>query len=142
LPYRPGLDGLRALAVIVVLAFLWSQGGKYRPAYTRHHRLGLPRRGRFRRRWGWFAPTLLDLLGVAALGGLVWFCLRLGEFQPFLYRGAPSSGSRRRSRSWPSSTRARAQEARAQARASWARARVDDGHDRDRRREPDEGAPL
>ena len=69
------------------LAFVWSQGGKYRPADTRHQRLGLPRPGRFRRRWGWILPTLLDVLGLAALGGLVWFCLRLGEFQPFLYRG-------------------------------------------------------
>jgi hypothetical protein len=30
---------------------------------------------------------LLDVAGLAALGGLVLFCLRLGEFQPFLYRG-------------------------------------------------------
>jgi hypothetical protein len=44
-------------------------------------------KGRFRRRWGWTAPLLLDILGFAALGSLVWFCLHLGEFQPFLYMG-------------------------------------------------------
>ncbi len=95
--YVPGVDPSRiyygtdtratGLLFGAALAFLWSPGDKNRPAYTRHHRLDLARQGRFRRRWGWVAPTLLDLLGVAALGGLVWFCLRLGEFQPFLYRG-------------------------------------------------------
>jgi peptidoglycan/LPS O-acetylase OafA/YrhL len=95
--YVPGVDPSRiyygtdtratGLLFGAALAFLWSQAGKYRPADTRHQRLGLPGRSRFRRRWGWIAPTLLDLLGLAALGGLVWFCLRLGEFQPFLYRG-------------------------------------------------------
>lgn len=44
-------------------------------------------RGTLRRRWGWTAPLLLDVTGFAALGGLVWFCLSLGEFDPFLYRG-------------------------------------------------------
>ncbi len=87
--YVPGVDPSRiyygtdtratGLLFGAALAFVWSQGGKYRPADTRHQRLGLPRRGRFRRRWGWVVPTLLDLLGLAALGGLVWFCLRLGE---------------------------------------------------------------
>jgi peptidoglycan/LPS O-acetylase OafA/YrhL len=42
---------------------------------------------RFRRRWGWTAPMLLDALGLAALGTLVFLCLRLGEFDPPLYRG-------------------------------------------------------
>ncbi len=95
--YVPGVDPSRiyygtdtratGLLFGAALAFLWSPGEKYRPADTRHLRLGFPRRGRFRRRWGWIVPTLLDLLGIAALGGLVWFCLKLGEFQPFLYRG-------------------------------------------------------
>jgi peptidoglycan/LPS O-acetylase OafA/YrhL len=95
--YVPGVDPSRiyygtdtratGLLFGAALAFLWSQAGKYRPADTRHQRLELPSRSRFRRRWGWVFPTLLDLLGLAALGGLVWFCLRLGEFQPFLYRG-------------------------------------------------------
>ncbi len=66
------------------LAFVWSPGVRHRPSGTR---LKLAGRGRFKRRWGWTAPLLLDLLGFAALGGLVWFCLHLGEFQPFLYRG-------------------------------------------------------
>src|SRR5215212_1821580 len=69
------------------LAFLWSPGEKYGPLEARHRRLKLAGRGRFRRRWGWTAPLLLDVLGFAALGGLVWFCLHLGEFQPFLYIG-------------------------------------------------------
>jgi peptidoglycan/LPS O-acetylase OafA/YrhL len=69
------------------LAFLWSPGDKYRPSETRHHRLGLPGRSRFRRRWGWTAPLLVDIVGFAALGALVWFCVNLGEFQPFLYSG-------------------------------------------------------
>jgi len=69
------------------LAFLWSPGDKHRPFEARHYMLELPDRGRFRRRWGWTAPVLLDILGFAALGGLVWLCLYLGEFEPFLYRG-------------------------------------------------------
>ncbi|HKH12176.1 MAG TPA: acyltransferase family protein [Rubrobacter sp.] len=43
--------------------------------------------GRFRRRWGWTRPALLDVTGLAALAGLVALCLRLGEFQPVLYKG-------------------------------------------------------
>ncbi|MGH3145515.1 MAG: acyltransferase family protein, partial [Rubrobacter sp.] len=95
--YVPGVDPSRiyfgtdtratGLLFGAALAFLWSPGEKHRPADTRHHRLGLARRGRFSRRWGWVVPTLLDFLGVAALGGLVWLCLSLGEFQPLLYRG-------------------------------------------------------
>ena len=42
---------------------------------------------RLRRRWGWTAPMWLDVAGLLALGALVLFCLRLGEFHPFLYRG-------------------------------------------------------
>jgi peptidoglycan/LPS O-acetylase OafA/YrhL len=95
--YAPGLDPSRiyygtdtratGLLFGAALAFLWSPGEKYRPADTRHRRLSLAGRSRLRRRFGWVTPTLLDLLGLAALGGLVFFCLRLGEFQPFLYRG-------------------------------------------------------
>ncbi|HET7270741.1 MAG TPA: acyltransferase, partial [Rubrobacter sp.] len=93
--YVPGVDPSRiyygtdtratGLLFGAALAFFWSPGERYRPAEARHHRLA--DRGRFRRRWGWTAPLLLDVLGVAALGALVWFCLHLGEFQPFLYRG-------------------------------------------------------
>jgi peptidoglycan/LPS O-acetylase OafA/YrhL len=95
--YVPGVDPSRiyygtdtratGLLCGAALAFLWSPGEKYRPSEARHHRLGLPGRSRFRRRWGWTAPLLLDIVGFAALGALVWFCVNLGEFQPFLYSG-------------------------------------------------------
>jgi peptidoglycan/LPS O-acetylase OafA/YrhL len=95
--YAPGVDPSRiyygtdtratGLLCGAALAFLWSPGEKYRPSEARHRRLKLAPRGRFRRRWGWTAPLLLDILGFGALGGLVWFCLHLGEFQPFLYMG-------------------------------------------------------
>ncbi len=95
--YKPGVDPSRiyygtdtratGLLIGAALAFLWSPGDKYRPAEARHHRFKLPIRGRFMRRWGWTAPLLLDVVGLAALGGLVWFCLHLGEFDSFLYRG-------------------------------------------------------
>jgi len=93
--YTPGADpskiyygtDTRATGLLcgAVLAFLLSPGDKSRPLEARHHRL--PGRSRFRRRWGWTAPLLLDVLGFAALGALIWFCLHLGEFRPFLYRG-------------------------------------------------------
>jgi peptidoglycan/LPS O-acetylase OafA/YrhL len=95
--YMPGVDPSRiyygtdtratGLLCGAALAFLWSPGDKYRPSEARHHRLGLPGRSRFRRRWGWTAPLLLDIVGFAALWALVWFCVNLGEFQPFLYSG-------------------------------------------------------
>jgi len=95
--YVPGVDPTRiyygtdtratGLLCGAALAFLWSPGEKYRPSEARHHRLELGKRGRFRRRWGWTAPLLLDILGFAALGALIWFSLNLGEFQPFLYKG-------------------------------------------------------
>ena len=95
--YAPGVDPSRiyygtdtratGLLCGAALAFLWSAGDKYRPPEARHHRLEPPGRGRFRRRWGWTVPLLLDVVGFAALGVLVWFCLHLGEFRPFLYRG-------------------------------------------------------
>ena len=95
--YAPGVDPSRiyygtdtratGLLCGAALAFLWSPGDKYRPAEARHQRLRSPGRGRFRRRWGWTAPLLLDVVGLIALGALIWFFLHLGEFQPFLYRG-------------------------------------------------------
>jgi peptidoglycan/LPS O-acetylase OafA/YrhL len=95
--YVPGVDPSRiyygtdtratGLLCGAALAFLWLPGDKYRPSEARHHRLGLPGRSRFRRRWGWTAPLLLDIVGFAALGALVWFCVNLGEFRPFLYSG-------------------------------------------------------
>ncbi len=33
------------------------------------------------------APLLLDLVGIAALGALIWFFHWFGEYQPFLYQG-------------------------------------------------------
>src|SRR5215203_2186902 len=95
--YAPGVDPSRiyygtdtrstGLLCGAAVAFLWLPDDKYRPSETRHYRLELATRGRFRRRWGWTAPLLLDVVGFAALGALVWFCLNLGEFQPFLYSG-------------------------------------------------------
>jgi peptidoglycan/LPS O-acetylase OafA/YrhL len=97
LMYTPGVDPSRiyfgtdtratGLLCGAALAFLWSPGDKYRLAESRHQRLRLPHRGRFRRRWGWTAPLVLDVLSIAALGGLIWFFLHLGEFEPLLYRG-------------------------------------------------------
>ena len=43
--------------------------------------------GWLQHRVGWTSPLLLDLIGLAALGGLVWFCLWLDESQSFLYQG-------------------------------------------------------
>ena len=103
--YRPEVDPSRVyygtdtraagLLVGAALAFLWAPWrapGRVevpeepgRPAAARHGRTRRP--GRFRRRWGWTVPALLDALGFIALGGLVWSCLRLGEYQPSLYRG-------------------------------------------------------
>jgi peptidoglycan/LPS O-acetylase OafA/YrhL len=95
--YAPGVDPSRiyygtdtrstGLLCGAALAFLWLPDDKYRPSEARHHRLELATRGRFRRRWGWTAPLLLDVVGFAALGALVWFCLNLGEFRPLLYQG-------------------------------------------------------
>jgi peptidoglycan/LPS O-acetylase OafA/YrhL len=95
--YAPGVDPSRiyfgtdtratGLLCGAALAFLWSPGDKYRPSEAWHQRLTFPDRGRLRRRWGWTAPLLLDVLAIAALGALTWFFLHLGEFEPFLYRG-------------------------------------------------------
>src|SRR5215211_896558 len=95
--YTPGADPSRiyygtdtratGLLCGAALAFLWSPGDKYRPSEARHYRLELGGRGRFRRRWGWTAPLLLDIVGFAALGALVWFFIHLGEFTPILYEG-------------------------------------------------------
>src|SRR5215211_496886 len=89
--YQPGVDPSRiyygtdtrvsGLLIGATLAFLWMP--RPSPEETNFHRnFGS---GRFRRRWSWI--LLLDVVGIAALGALIWFCLHLGEFQPFLYRG-------------------------------------------------------
>jgi peptidoglycan/LPS O-acetylase OafA/YrhL len=78
LMYTPGVDPSRVyfgtdtratgLLCGAALAFLWSPGDKYRLSEARHQRLRLPDRGRFRRRWGWTAPLLLDVRSIAAWG--------------------------------------------------------------------------
>jgi len=76
--YRPDLDPSRVyygtdtratgLLVGAALAFVWTP----KPS---------------RRETGWSIPLLLDIVGLAALGGLVWFCHWLDQYQPFLFRG-------------------------------------------------------
>ncbi|HLL39403.1 MAG TPA: acyltransferase family protein [Rubrobacteraceae bacterium] len=51
------------------LAFVWAPGQTARWAGRRTRAL------------------LLDVAGLATLGMLVWFCLRLDQYQPFLFRG-------------------------------------------------------
>jgi peptidoglycan/LPS O-acetylase OafA/YrhL len=102
--YRPELDPSRiyfgtdtratGLLVGAALAFVWAPWRAVRgscPAALRLRLQRVQRRSRLRRRWGWTAPRLLDVAGLAALGALVLFCLRLGEFQPLLYRGGLAS---------------------------------------------------
>jgi len=108
--FVPGVDPSRlyygtdtratGLLVGAALAFAWAPwraapGGAEGCSAAAHH---LPlqrvkRYNRLRRRWGWTIPMLLDIAGFAALGALAFFCLRLGEFQPLLYRGGLASVS-------------------------------------------------
>ena len=72
------------------LAFVWAPelirvSARYDPG-GRHRPLQRARR-HVRHRLGWTVPRLLDLVGLAALGMLVWFCLSLDEFRPFIYQG-------------------------------------------------------
>jgi peptidoglycan/LPS O-acetylase OafA/YrhL len=102
--YRPDLDPSRlyygtdtraaGLLIGAALAFVRAPGRV--PDSDRMDRLAAarhswPRNNRWlgwlRRRWRWTAPLLLDVVGLVALGGLVWFCLRLDESQSFLYLG-------------------------------------------------------
>jgi peptidoglycan/LPS O-acetylase OafA/YrhL len=102
--YRPEVDPSRiyygtdtratGLLVGAALAFVWipGQGLVRRRDLPDGARLpGIRYWGRLRRSWGWIAPRLLDLAGLAALGGLVFLCLNLGEFDPLLYRGGLAS---------------------------------------------------
>ncbi|MDP8952736.1 MAG: acyltransferase [Actinomycetota bacterium] len=87
--YQPDVDPSRiyygtdtratGLLLGAALAFVWVPG-----------RVGPDRAWPpewLRRRWGWTAPLLLDVVGLAALGGLVWFCHWLDQYQPFLFQG-------------------------------------------------------
>ncbi len=94
--YTPGVDASRVyfgtdtratgLLCGAALAFLWSPAEKYRTSDKWAIRRSLGP-SRWRRRWWSAMPLLLDTMGVAALAALVLFCLHLGEFEPFLYRG-------------------------------------------------------
>jgi peptidoglycan/LPS O-acetylase OafA/YrhL len=76
--YQPGVDPSRVyygtdtrvagLLLGATLAFVWAPGQTPRWA-------------------GWARPLLLDVAGLVALGALVWFYLRLDQYQPFLFRG-------------------------------------------------------
>jgi peptidoglycan/LPS O-acetylase OafA/YrhL len=76
--YQPGVDPSRVyygtdtrvagLLCGAALAFVWLPGQI--PCWA----------GRIR-------PLLLDVAGLGALGALVWFYLRLDQYQPFLFRG-------------------------------------------------------
>jgi peptidoglycan/LPS O-acetylase OafA/YrhL len=98
--YRPEVDPSRiyfgtdtratGLLIGAALAFVWTPWPGRRSG-ERGRSVAARRWSRLRRRWGWTAPLLLDVAGLAALGGLVAFCLRLGEYQPFLYRGGLAS---------------------------------------------------
>ena len=91
--YRPDVDPSRVyygtdtratgLLCGAALAFLWVPERLADKGYLSR----ILSTTRFRRLWGWIAPALLDVAGIATLGALVVFCLSLGEFQPFLYRG-------------------------------------------------------
>jgi peptidoglycan/LPS O-acetylase OafA/YrhL len=76
--YQPGVDPSRVyygtdtrvdgLLFGAALAFVWVPGK-------------IPRRAERVR------PLLLDVAGLAALGAIVWFYLRLDQYQPFLFQG-------------------------------------------------------
>src|SRR4051812_39741890 len=76
--YQPDVDPSRVyygtdtriagLLLGATLAFVWAPGQTPRWA-------------------GWTRPLLLDVAGLVALGALVWFYLRLDQYQPFLFRG-------------------------------------------------------
>jgi hypothetical protein len=96
--YAPGIDPSRiyygtdtratGLLLGAALALFWRPGERRtREACARLRTRASGPTGRFRRRWGWTRPALLDAAGLAALAGLVALCLRLGEFQPILYKG-------------------------------------------------------
>lgn len=98
--YQPDMDPSRiyygtdtraaGLLFGAALAFVWAPelirvSARYDPN-SRRRPLQRVRR-HVRHRLGWTVPRLLDLAGLAALGMLIWFCLSLDEFRPFIYRG-------------------------------------------------------
>jgi peptidoglycan/LPS O-acetylase OafA/YrhL len=101
--YEPGVDPSRlyfgtdtratGLLIGAALACAWAPwrfgvaGRGNRSAAAHRLLLQRVRLGWWRRRWGWTAPLFLDLAGLAALGGLVFLCVRLGEYDPVLYSG-------------------------------------------------------
>ena len=96
--YAPEIDPSRiyygtdtratGLLLGAALAFVWRPGERRPTEACTRLRPRAPRPAtRFRRRWGWTRPLLLDAVGLAALAGLVAYVLRLDEFQPFLYKG-------------------------------------------------------
>ena len=102
--YRPEVDPSRVyfgtdtratgLLIGAALAFAWTPWRARKPRGESYSAAGRRLRHVLRRgwrRWGWITPRLLDVAGFVALGGLAVACLRLGEFQPFLYRGGLSS---------------------------------------------------
>ena len=88
--YKPDIDPSRlyygtdtqatGLLLGVALAFVWEPGRFFTREYI--HRALRPRAG-----WWRIRPLLLDALGLGALGALLFFCLRLNEAEPFLFRG-------------------------------------------------------
>ncbi len=96
--YHPGTDPSRVyygtdtraagLLIGAALAFVWvpEQQKEHKPADMQRYVSRGWRVGNIRRK-GDRASFFLDLLGVAALVGLVLFCLRVGESDSFLYRG-------------------------------------------------------
>ncbi len=86
--YDPNVDPSRiyygtdtrasGLLIGAALAFLWEPGRFYTREAIRRALQGGSR---------WILPLLFDVAGLGALSVLVWFCLKINEFQPFLYKG-------------------------------------------------------
>ncbi len=86
--YDPNVDPSRiyygtdtrasGLLIGAAFAFLWEPGRFYTREAIRRALQGGSR---------WIFPLLFDVAGLGALSVLVWFCLKINEFQPFLYRG-------------------------------------------------------
>lgn len=104
LMYHPNVDPSRLyygtdtraaeLLFGAALAFVWSpdrtmaSAGAGSLVAARRLRSGrAPLVGQLRSFWDRSSPLILDVAGLAALGGLVLFCFKMNEFQPFLYQG-------------------------------------------------------